>query len=215
MSVVIVAGDGRWPLRHGQDPVDLLAENGWAGDPVHAALGADGRIEVHYDGVALDEPSAPVPVPRGPRGARVHQRVAAYAVVVEGDRLLMSCLADWLRGAAGLWTLPGGGIEPGEEPLDAVLRECHEETGQRIVVDELAQVQSQHWHGAGADADEDFHAVRLVYRAHCPQPTRARVVEVDGSTQDAAWVPIDGLSDLPRTWMVGMALPHVRVDAGG
>lgn len=215
MSVVIVAGDGRWPLRHGQDPVDLLAENGWSGDPVHAALGADGRVEVHYDGVALDAPSAPVPVPRGPRGARVHQRVAAYAVVVEGDRLLMSCLADWLRGAAGLWTLPGGGIEPGEEPLDAVLRECHEETGQRIVVDELVQVQSQHWHGAGAEADEDFHAVRLVYRAHCPQPTRARVVEVDGSTQDAAWVPIDGLSDLSRTSMVGVALPHVRVDAGG
>ena len=214
MSVVIVAGDGRWPLRHGQDPVDLLAENGWSGDPVHAVLGADGRIEVHYDGVALDEPSAPVPIGRGQHATRVHQRVAAYAVVVDEDRLLMSRLADWIRGGAGLWTLPGGCVEPGEEPLDAVARECHEETGQRVVVDELVQVQSQHWYGAGADADEDFHAVRLIYRAHCPQPTPARVVEVDGSTGDAAWVPIDGLEALPQTWMIGMALPHVRVDAG-
>lgn len=215
MSVVIVAGDGRWPLRHGQDPVDLLAENGWSGDPVRAVLGTDERIEVHYEPVALDEPSAPVPIPKGQHAARVHQRVAAYAVVVDEGRLLMSCLADWVRGAAGLWTLPGGGVEAGEEPLDAVVRECHEETGQHVVVDGLAQVQSQHWYGAGADADEDFHAVRLVYRAHCPQPTPARVLEVDGSTGGAAWVPIDGLADLPQTWMIGMALPHVRGHARG
>ena len=51
--------------------------------------------------------------------------------------------------------------------------------------------------------------------APAPQPAPARVVEVDGSTGGADWVPIDGLADLPQTWMIGMALPHVRVDAGG
>lgn len=219
MRVVVVAEGagavGRWPLPHGWDPVDLLAEHGWAGEPVRSVLGGDGRIEVHYAVSALAGPARPVPAPRGRPGGRVLQRIAAYAIVLDGDRLLMSCLADWIRGAAGLWTLPGGGIEPGEEPLDAVVREVHEETGQHVVVDEFVQVQSQHWHEAGAEADEDFHAVRLIYRAHCPQPSAARVVEIDGSTGAAAWVPLDRLSDLPQTGMIPAALPYLRGHARG
>lgn len=210
MSVVIVArgagvaGEaGRWSLPHGRDPVDLLAENGWAGNPVHAALDPDGRIEVHYAVVALDEPIAPVAMRQG--RARVRQRVGAYAIVVDEDRVLMSRLADWVGDVGGRWTLPGGGVDPGEEPWDAVVRECHEETGQHVVVDELVQIQSQHWAGA----EEDFHAVRLVYRAHCPQPVPARVVEVDGSTGQAAWVPLDRLPGLAQVGMVAAASSHL------
>ena len=35
----------------------------------------------------------------------------------------------WARRDAGAWTIPKGGIEPGEAPLDAARREFNEETG--------------------------------------------------------------------------------------
>lgn len=207
MSVVVVAGGaGRWPLRHGRDPVDLLAEHGLAGVPVRSVLGGDGGVELHYSVAALDQPVAsPVPEAGAP-GAKILQRLAAYALVLDGDRLLMSRLAPWVGGAGGLWTLPGGGIDPGEEPVDAVVREVHEETAQHVEVGDLVQVQSTH----RVEAGEDFHAVRLIYLADCPDPTAAVVTEVDGSTGAAAWVPLGRLDELPQTGMIGLALPHAR-----
>ncbi|MFF1560207.1 NUDIX hydrolase [Streptomyces sp. NPDC058279] len=59
------------------------------------------------------------------------RRVAA--VIVRDGSVLM--VRERGRGAAGrhdgpeYWTLPGGGLEPGEDPRDAVRREVAEETG--------------------------------------------------------------------------------------
>jgi 8-oxo-dGTP diphosphatase len=48
-------------------------------------------------------------------------RVAAYAVVIDAeDRLL---LAHWNEGRRAAWTMPGGGLEPGEDPERAARRE--------------------------------------------------------------------------------------------
>jgi 8-oxo-dGTP diphosphatase len=52
------------------------------------------------------------------------ERVCAY--VTQGDRLLV--FSHLHHPEAGI-QVPGGTIEPGEAPLDAVLREAHEETG--------------------------------------------------------------------------------------
>lgn len=215
MSVVVVADGphgevGRWPLGHGQDPADLLAAHGWAGVPTGSGL-VDDDVEVHWRVVALPGPVPPPAVVTGRPGATVLQRLAAYALVVDEGRLLMSQLADRVSGASGLWTLPGGGVDPGESPVDGVVREVYEETGQHVVVDELVQVQSRHWVGdvTAGERHEDFHAVRLIHRATCPRPTPAHVVEVDGSTGAAAWVPMGEVGRLPLAEMVRLAWPHV------
>jgi 8-oxo-dGTP diphosphatase len=57
----------------------------------------------------------------------VSRRLAAYAVRVEEDRVLLALYAP--RGVDAHWTLPGGGVEQGEDPFHAVIREVAEETG--------------------------------------------------------------------------------------
>jgi 8-oxo-dGTP diphosphatase len=130
------------------------------------------------------------------RQVRKVQRVAAYAVIIRDDRILLSRLAERLT-TKELWTLPGGGLEHGEDPRDAVVREVHEETGLDVQIGETARVYSSHqsnsWrHGRRADA----HSLRIVYDGWVPvDAPEPHVVEVDGSTEEAAWKPLRDVLD--------------------
>lgn len=108
-----------------------------------------------------------------------------------GRCVLGTCYSGAALRWAGTWGLPGGGVDPGEEPADAARREAHEETGQDVAVEALAFVQSAHWVGRSpAGVVEDFHAVRLVYRGRCDAPGDVLVHDVGGTTAAAAWVPV-------------------------
>lgn len=71
----------------------------------------------------------------------IRTRHAARGVIITPDHeiLLLKLKLPWIPG--GAWTLPGGGIEPGETAEDCVIRELFEETGL-----EDAQVAHQLWH---------------------------------------------------------------------
>jgi 8-oxo-dGTP diphosphatase len=59
----------------------------------------------------------------------VTERKRAAAVIMRDGRLLMVHERSRRSGGGEWWTLPGGGIEPGETPEEAVRREVFEETG--------------------------------------------------------------------------------------
>ena len=86
-------------------------------------------------GEHLDELGSPPPItvdadtPIDVAIARMHEAGADCVLVVADDRLLLTQLAA-RTGAGGRWNLPGGGLDPGEGPEDAVVREVLEETGQ-------------------------------------------------------------------------------------
>jgi 8-oxo-dGTP diphosphatase len=145
-------------------------------------------------------------------GPRV-QRVAAYAVIVRDGQILLSRLAPRVS-RSELWTLPGGGLDHGEDPRDAVVREVHEETGLDVTIGETARTFSLHlpdtWRrGRRVDA----HSLRIVYDGWVPVDSpEPRVLEVDGSTVDAAWRPVSAVLDgtVPTVAMVKEALDAYR-----
>lgn len=145
--------------------------------------------------------------PADPQTPR-RQRVAAYAVIVRGGHILLSRLAPYLS-ATELWTLPGGGIDFGEHPRDAVVREVQEETGLEATAGPVLLVDSARKHASISRTD--MHSVRIVYDAWvAPDAPEPRVVEVDGSTVDARWHPVahvlsGRVSTVP---MVRLALEH-------
>jgi 8-oxo-dGTP diphosphatase len=141
------------------------------------------------------------------------QRVAAYAVIVRDEQVLLCRLSPRIS-PDERWTLPGGGVEHGEHPRDAVLREIAEETGLPALVSETARLYSAHLPGAWrAGSRVDAHALRIVYDGWvAPDAPEPRVVEVNGSTVDVAWKPVRGVLDgtVPVVPMVDEALADHR-----
>ncbi len=94
----------------------------------------------------------------------------------------------------GRWTLPGGGIDHGEDPRAAMVREVYEETGLHVRPGHVLDVHSTHYVGPRSDGlVEDFHGVQVIFTATLEPESldvTPHVVEEDGSTERAAWVPV-------------------------
>lgn len=227
MRIVCVAAPGGaalfvTELGHGEDPHVAVWQHGLSltrplsatrqGDEiVLTVLGAPhshGRMHVRRPrgmdpGLRLGPGEAP----------QVRQRVAAYGVITSTRGVLATEFSHRTH-VPGQWGLPGGGVDPGEHPARTVEREVWEETGQHVRIDDIIDIQSDHWIGRAPNGTvEDFHAVRLVYRGFCDEPTDPVVHDVGGTTSDAQWVPT---AQWRRThWTAGArSLLDKHLDAG-
>ncbi|TLS42438.1 NUDIX hydrolase [Streptomyces montanus] len=140
-------------------------------------------------------------------------RVAAYAVCVRDGHML---LARWVDGdGSKRWTLPGGGMDHGEDPYDTVIREAEEETGYAVEPVELLGVDSvRRRYPRRLGTTADFQGLRIVYEARVTGGELRH--ETNGSTDMAAWHPLDEVSGLERVELVdvGLALWRERPAAG-
>jgi 8-oxo-dGTP diphosphatase len=68
-----------------------------------------------------------------------HSVIVAAGVIIRGDRVLLS---QRKRGThlAGAWEFPGGKVEPGEDPREALARELLEELGVEAAVGDAVEV---------------------------------------------------------------------------
>jgi 8-oxo-dGTP pyrophosphatase MutT (NUDIX family) len=139
-------------------------------------------------------------------------RVGCYAMVVDDERQLL--VAHWNEGGRTGWTLPGGGLDRGEQPHECVVREVREETGYHVQLDGLLGVQVGELpverrivRGRG-----DLRLVRIVYRAHVVGGFLRH--EADGTTDEARWVPLAQVADLDRVDLVDIGLAMLRSNAG-
>ena len=75
-------------------------------------------------------------------------KVAAAALVLRGDDVLFVRRVN--EPFRGLWTLPAGFVDAGEDPAAAAQRECLEETGLHVRVERLLDVIAGQEHARGA-----------------------------------------------------------------
>lgn len=130
----------------------------------------------------------------------------ARILLMDGSgRLLLQRACEPGNPARGQWwEVPGGGIEPGEDSVDAAIRELAEETGHVV---ERAQVGPVCWTGQVRFAwgGVVHHASMVMHLARIgepPGPTRptAFTAEEQGSLLGASWVSpeeLAGMSTVP------------------
>jgi len=89
------------------------------------------------------------------------RRIAAYAVATDPDGRVLLVRASTRSGTPGVWSLPGGAIDHGEDPNHTVVRETAAETGLSVAVsglrDVLADMRSLPHRGV------TIHTDRLIY----------------------------------------------------
>jgi ADP-ribose pyrophosphatase YjhB (NUDIX family) len=110
-------------------------------------------------------------------------KVAVAALIEEeGQILLVRRANDPQR---GLWTLPAGFVDAGEDPALAITRECLEETGLKVRVTTLLDVLAGQEHPRGAH-------ILIVYCAEVVSGQLKPGDDVDG----AAYYALDALPPL-------------------
>jgi 8-oxo-dGTP diphosphatase len=131
-------------------------------------------------------------------------RLAAYAVIVDDQERLL--LASWNEASEPQWTMPGGGVELDETPAEGAVRELREETGYDV---ELLQVLGVDTYlVAAADRldrlERPMKSVRVIYDARIVGGELRH--EVNGTTDEARWIPLSEVPSLPRVSLVDAAL---------
>ena len=107
----------------------------------------------------------------------------------------------------GKWHLPGGGLDFQEDPRAGLVREVQEETGLAVTLGEPLEVHDISLTGVAPSGRlEEFHGIHLIFVGTVASREEPRVVEVGGTTDAVAWVPLASVHDLVVTGTVTAAL---------
>lgn len=83
------------------------------------------------------------------------------------------------------WSIPAGFVNAYEDPAEAAVRECREETGLTVELDGIFDILTGREHSRGSD-------IFLVYRARVMSGTLHAADDAD----EAAWFSLDDLPEL-------------------
>lgn len=147
--------------------------------------------------------SSGVPGPwLGPDGVPQRVRIGSYAWA-ERDGAVLLCRMREGNVMAGHWTMPGGGVSFGEDPVHALGRELEEETGLSGVVGQLLGVRSALLQPEETVSHHRIHTVGILYRLEVTGGELRH--EMGGSTDMAAWIPLEDLDSVPRLGLLDWA----------
>ncbi|WP_075217242.1 8-oxo-dGTP diphosphatase MutT [Mongoliimonas terrestris] len=118
--------------------------------------------------------------------------------LLDADNRVLICQRPEGKSLAGLWEFPGGKVEPGEAPEDALIREMEEEVGITIRKPCLAPLTFASF------AYETFHLLMPLYVC---RRWEGRVTAREG--QAIAWVRPNRLRDYPMPPADEPLIPHL------
>ena len=120
------------------------------------------------------------------------RRTGAYGILRDGSgRVLLARNSDASE-FPGRWTLPGGGVEQGEHPDKAVVREFSEETGLTVRISALHSVTADVTRLPGGRLE---HTDRIIYDVTTAAGTLTN--EQDGTTDLVEWIHPERAAALP------------------
>ena len=128
----------------------------------------------------------------------IASRAAVRIVCLDGaGRVLLMCWRDPYD-ATLVWEPPGGGIEAGETPWQAAVRELVEETGldpSSMVDDPVTVDRDTIWNGRRFIGPEEFYLAR--FSSESPPLSRSGLMaDEQVNLHDHAWLGMDELSAL-------------------
>ena len=130
----------------------------------------------------------------GPQDETPGTRLGAYAICRDDEgRVLLARCSDG-EPEPGAWTLPGGGVEWGEHPDDAVVRELEEETGLQGVPGRVLGIYSRAWLRSPERPRPPFQHLGIVYEVR--EFHGVARAEVDGTTDACAWFSREDLAGI-------------------
>jgi 8-oxo-dGTP diphosphatase len=135
------------------------------------------------------------------------QRAAAYVVAFDTQqKVLLTQFEKVGHPKSGAWTLPGGGMEWGEQANETALRELVEETGLSANIGPLLGVQSEWFDENTSELGQRGLALRLIFIAQSIGGELKTDFRDDDTTAAAAWFTIGEVSQLNRVEVVDFGL---------
>ncbi len=123
--------------------------------------------------------------------------VAAVALIDRDGRVLIAKRPEG-KAMAGLWEFPGGKVEPGERPEQALIRELKEELSINVIESCLAPLTF------ASHAYKDFHLLMPLYVC---RKWKGIVTALEG--QDLKWVRPKSLRDVDMPAADIPLIPHL------
>jgi ADP-ribose pyrophosphatase YjhB (NUDIX family) len=138
------------------------------------------------------------------------RRIAAYAICRNSADQLLLVRASAQAGTPGVWSLPGGAVDHGENPTDTVVRETAAETGLSVAVSRLVDVHADM--RSLPHRGVTIHTDRLIYQVTVRGG--ALIARVGQPTDLARWVDRDEAGRLPLRpfTAASLGLPPAGVD---
>lgn len=112
----------------------------------------------------------------------LHWSHRTRALIVCKDTVLVT--KSWL--GSGKWSLPGGGLHPGEPALEGLLREVREETSLNLSPEQVRPLLHERYRDKGLSFDCQYFVAEV--------PEQAVVVPQPGEIVAVAWVERQTLS---------------------
>lgn len=126
------------------------------------------------------------------------RRIEVVAAIIRRDGLYLATQRGYGR-FEGLWEFPGGKIEPGENPREALAREIREELDTEVTVEELFRIKEYDY--------PDFHLTLQCFFCSLHEGVEPRLLEHKSARWMRAeelptlkWLPADEdiIRELPR-----------------